>query len=113
VAPFWDDLRSVTTTQVRTQLFGSGSTRHQTIEWFDSTFSGSAERLQFQVKIYETTNVIEFHYCSLVANGGSATRILGDSASVGVEDGAGTAGVQHSFDTANSVSTANALRFTP
>ncbi len=113
VAPFWDDLTAVATTQVRTQIFGSGSTRHMTVEWFDSTFSGSAERLQFQVKVYETTNVIEFHYCSLVANAGSATRILGNSATVGVENLAGSAGVQHSFNTASSVNTTAALRFTP
>jgi hypothetical protein len=98
---------------VRTQVFGSGSTRHLTTEWFDSTFTGSLERLRFQVQIFETTGVVEFHYCTLAVNGGDALRTAGNQATVGVENLAGTSGTLHSFDTAAAVSTANALRFTP
>ena len=72
-----------------------------------------AERLNFQIQVYETTNVIEFHYCSLVANTGSATDATGASATIGLENAAGTEGVQHSFNQAAAVDTVNALRFTP
>ncbi len=118
VAPFWDDLINQTGTTVRTLVSGTVPNRVFTVEWggislYDSATPMPLERLTFQVQVRETSNVIEVHYCALSANGGSATRILGSTATVGLENPAGTAGVQHSFDTANSVSTANALRFTP
>ena len=58
----------------------------------------------------EGTNVIEFHYCSLTGTSGQET---GSQASIGLENLAGTTGLQHSFNTAGSISTANGLRYTP
>jgi hypothetical protein len=40
-------------------------------------------------------------------------RATGLSATVGIEDHAGTEGVQHSFNTAAAISDTQALRFTP
>ena len=57
--------------------------------------------------------MIEFHYCSLVAGTGSAATTTGGSATIGLESPTGAEGVQHSNNVASSVSTANALRFTP
>ena len=57
--------------------------------------------------------MIEFHYCSMVAGTGSAAATSGSGASVGLEHTNGSEGIQHSFNTASSVSPANALRFTP
>ncbi len=74
---------------------------------------GRPERLTFQAQIYETTNVIEFHYCTLAANSGSATDVTGGSASVGLENATGDVGVQHSYGTASSVNTTDGIRFTP
>ncbi len=117
-APFWDDLvpsaSTAPSTVVRMQTTGTAPNRKLIVEWFDASFSGNVERLRFQLHAYETTNVIEFHYCSLVSNtGGSLTRPFGSEATVGVENAAGTEGVQHSFNTAASVNTTTALRFTP
>ena len=69
--------------------------------------------MNFQVKLFETTNVVEFHYCSLDPGTGLATAVSGSGATIGLENTAGTEGVQHSFNTANSVNTTDALRFTP
>jgi hypothetical protein len=116
VAPFWDDLMDVTATAITTHTTGSGSNRVFTIQWADTTpYASSAgpERFTFQAQLYETSNVIEFHYCTMAANGGSATRTTGNSATIGLENATGTIGVQHSHNTATSVSPANALRFTP
>jgi hypothetical protein len=44
---------------------------------------GGLERVTHQVKLGED-NSIEFQYCSAVANTGSATRVLGDSATIGI-----------------------------
>jgi hypothetical protein len=57
--------------------------------------------------------VVEFHYCTLNANGGGTQLETGSSATVGLENLTGTDGVQHSYNRVNAVSTATALRFTP
>lgn len=114
-APFWDDLRNVSTTVVRSATFGTAPNRHFTVEWFDSTLpsTGNIERLRFQAQFYETTNVTEFHYCSIVPGSITDGRANGNSATIGIEDSAGTAGVQASFNRPNSAVTGGAVRFTP
>ncbi|MDP1922212.1 MAG: hypothetical protein Q8L14_38595 [Myxococcales bacterium] len=126
-APFWDDLHIPNnggTPAIRYEVTGTAPNQVLTVEWFDIAIAtgggGGApnagtrtERLNFQVKLFETTNVVEFHYCSLVAGTGSALAVSGSGATVGLENSAGTAGVQHSFNTGSSVNTTDALRFTP
>ena len=114
-APFWDDLYPTGTTVIQTITSGTAPNRKMTVEWFDASFYPSArpERLQFQAQLYETSNVIEFHYCNLAPGAGSLPETTGASATIGLENAAGTDGVQHSTNTASAVSTANALRFTP
>lgn len=117
LAPFWDDLAAAPTTRVRSAQLGSSPNRVFTIEWFDAALnvgaSAGVERLRFQAKLYENTHVIEFHYCSLAANGGSATQVSGGSATIGVESGLGTEALQRSFNVPNSVGTGMGVRFTP
>jgi len=116
-APFWDDLRDQTTptpTSVQTETFGTMGTRRFVLQWAEvGFFSGNGERLTFQVHVLEGTNVVEFHYCSLAAGSGSATRVTGDSATVGLESSTGAEGLEHSLDLGYSVSTTQAIRFTP
>ncbi|MCA2977576.1 MAG: hypothetical protein INH37_04780, partial [Myxococcaceae bacterium] len=118
VAPFWDDLINVTApaTQVRAETFGVAGSRRWVVEWASVTFypPSSPERLTFQVQVVEGTNVIEFHYCSLAANGATSTdRTSGGSASFGLENATGTVGVEHSVNLPNAVTTGSGLRFTP
>jgi hypothetical protein len=113
-APLWDDLRNVSTTVVRSATFGTMPNRRFTVEWFDSTFVGAAERVRFQVQVFETTNVVEFHYCSMNVNASSDPgRAFGASATIGIEDSAGAAGVQAGFNRPNSAATGSGYRFTP
>jgi len=115
VAPFWDDLINVTgeTTEVRSLVVGTTPNRHFTVQWTNwRAVGGATTRLTFQAKLFETTNIVEFHYCTLTA-GTSGDRVTGNSATVGIESLDGTNGFEHSFNTPMSVSTANALRFTP
>ncbi len=116
-APFWDDLLNQTMptpTSVRTETFGTMGSRRFVVEWAQlGVFSGNGERLTFQVHVLEGTNVVEFHYCTLDAGAGSATRVTGDSATVGLESSTGSEGLEHSFNAASSVSTTQAIRFTP
>lgn len=114
VAPLWDDMVSALTgtSALRTQVFGSGNTRHLTVEWQNLAFlfGEGPERVTFQAKFFEGTNAIEFHYCALSANGASGSFEQGVGATVGIENLAGTAGVQHSSDSAV-LTTSSALHF--
>jgi hypothetical protein len=115
VAAFWDDLNSVTgLTSVRYNTYVSAPNRRFTVEWKDFTFfSGAGERLTFQAQLFESTNVVEVHHCSMAANTGSATRTTGDSATVGLENVGGTDATRYEYNTANTVVSGGGLRFTP
>jgi hypothetical protein len=113
IAAFWDDLVLPDTMSLRTAIFGSAPNRRFVMEWNNArTFSGAmSDTLRFQVKLFETSNIIELHYCA-IANPMSAAS-TGGSATIGVESPSGTTGTQHSFNTPNSIDTMNAIRFTP
>jgi len=75
-------------------------------------YLATSARLTFQAKLFEGTNVVEFHYCDL-APGTTGTRATGDSATVGIENLLGTRGYQASFETAGSIMNQSAIRLTP
>ncbi len=121
VAAMWDDLNRVgTTSTVQAETFGAAPNRSFVVGWtgvgfWDSSFPGSVapERLTFQIKLIEGTNEVEIHYCDLQANGEIANAETGSTSTVGLEAQNGLSGVQHSFNTASSVNTTDALLFTP
>ncbi len=118
IAPFWDALEALPANGSRASALISGTApgRRLTIEWSNWSFSSTAgpERLRFQAKLFETTNVIEFHYCSMENNGGNvAQRPNGIYATVGIEDSTGTVGVQSSFEVPSATVTGSGVRFTP
>lgn len=112
VAPFWDDLTNADTSAIRAETFGTTGARRYTIEWSDWMFyfGSGVERVTFQVKFFEADSAIEFHYCSLEANGASTSYEQGFAASVGLESLDGTRGVQHSHRAAV-LTTTQAVRF--
>ena len=61
LAPFWDDLDVASIDYVTT---GSSPNRVFTVQWTNAKwdYSATSACLSFQIKIYETTNVIEFIY---------------------------------------------------
>ena len=113
VAPFWDDLYVDAASDLRTRTVGAAPARHFTVQWTNARFfSDGGERMTFQAKFFETTNVIEFHYCALTPPG--SPRVTGgQNVTVGLQNATGLVGVQHSHGTPGSVSTAAAIRFTP
>ncbi|MEI6766548.1 MAG: right-handed parallel beta-helix repeat-containing protein [Bacteroidota bacterium] len=84
LAPFWDDLATDATGNISYYL-STGSPRVLTIEFKNIKWYYSVSNLvNFQVKLYESTNVVEFVYGSMAnAPGGSA------SASIGITDAVG------------------------
>ncbi len=118
LAPFWDDLEAETANGSRAAALVTGTAPNRTlvIEWNNWSFFGIArpERLRFQAKVYETTNVVEFHYCSMLTNTGTdPTRTEGSSATIGLENDTGASGVQAGFNRPLSAVTGGGYRFTP
>lgn len=109
LAPFWDDLEGIGAARISAATFGVAPNRHLTVEWGAMTIVGSADLLTFQAQLYETTGVVEFHYCSLAPSAAGT----GGQATVGIEAATGVEGVQHSYLNPNAVSVSAALRFTP
>jgi hypothetical protein len=79
IAPLWDDHDMVANGRVLYQLSGTAPNRVLTIEWNNAEwdFNSTVGVMSFQVKLYETTNVIEFIYKqeagSITPNGGGAS----------------------------------------
>ncbi len=101
LAVLWDDLNVSTTAMgaVRYATLGTGTARRHVIEWINvSPLSDSTARMRFQVKLFETTNVIEYHYCSLTSMDTTSTRHTGSSATIGLQNIARTRGQVWSVD---------------
>lgn len=87
LAPWWDNLLSDT---ILYQLQGTPGSQTFTIQWTNSLsyFNTATQALNFQVILYETSNVIEFSYGPLI----SGVAAANESASIGIEGATGGAG---------------------
>jgi len=115
VAPFWDDLLVTSTpgpAAARVITTGTAPNRTFVADWVNYRPSGAATGagLSFQVILEESTNAIEFRYCSIT---GTSAQLFGSSATIGIENATGTDGVLHSFNTAGAISAGSGFRFTP
>ncbi len=77
IAPLWDDLAVGTGGSVRYETTGAAPNRVFTIEWLNMewNYAATSAVISFQVKLYETSNRIEFIYRqeSAGVNNGSAS----------------------------------------
>jgi PKD repeat protein len=89
LAPWWDDLSAVGG-NVYYKTEGSAPNRVFTVEWRNvrAYYTGATAQLNFQVKLFETSSNIEFHFGDVV----SGTHNAGESASIGIEDATGGTG---------------------
>lgn len=90
LAPWFDNLKDDAESTVSFKLEGSSPQRVFTAEWnrLLTYQSGADARISFQVKLYETSNVIEFIYGDMEAGIHSNS----ESASIGIEDITGGSG---------------------
>jgi len=90
LAPWWDDLLDDGTSKLYYKTEGSSPNRVFTAEWnkVKTYYNVATARISFQVKLFETTNVIEFHYGNLE----TGTHSSSEGASIGIEDGTGGSG---------------------
>lgn len=84
IAPLWDDLQC--TNDVRCQTSGTFPNRIFTIEWLNMEWNYAANTavISFQVKLYETSNRIEFIYRDENSN-----NVYNGSASIGLSGAVG------------------------
>lgn len=96
IAPLWDDLATGSAGNVNYKLTGVVGARILTIEWkqMEWGFSAATWGLSFQVKLYETTNRIEFVYTGNGAT--STTNLVSPNASIGL--GGSTLGDYYSLN---------------
>jgi len=111
IAPFWDDLNpSASAGALYISTEGAAPNRVMIIEWWDILLWGGIDDIEVEILLYETTNVIEFHYADVYT--ADALHDYGASATVGIADGAQGYGLQYSYDTA-SLNNFYAIRFEP
>lgn len=116
IAPFWSDLRDVVGGGSGVQVFtvGAAPNRRYVLHWNNVThFNSTTIRLSFQVRLYETTNVIETVYCTVTPGMDNANRATGSQATIGIENANGTDGVEAAFDNAMAIAAGTMYRFTP
>jgi glucose/arabinose dehydrogenase len=94
VYPFWDDLVVRADSSIRTALVGTAPDRRFVVEWRNIGLYGSTSaRVTFEAIISESGQ-ITFNYADLSTSG----RELGNSATVGIENAAGTIALQYSVN---------------
>ncbi len=95
IAPLWDDLATGSAGNVNYKLTGVVGSRILTIEWKEMEWNYTATTwgLSFQVKLYETSNRIEFIYSR---NGTATANVVSASASIGL--GGPTSGDYYSLN---------------
>jgi hypothetical protein len=100
IAPFWDDLNPSVGGYVYYLLGGTSPNRQLTVEWLNIPhYLYSTGAISFEATLYEGSNKIIFQYKDV--NFGNEYYNNGASATSGVEDSAGGAGVQYTYNQSN------------
>ena len=109
IAPFWDDLTVAGLTGRRGvwwKFYGAAPNRYLVIEWYQVPKLGIPSAMcSFEIVLYESSDRIKFQYLDVSYD-------FGALATVGIENFAGTAGIQFSYKTA-SLSNGKAIEFIP
>jgi len=113
VAPLWDDLVATSggSSEVHQWVDGAMPGRVAHVYWEGVSFYWSTgTSVSFEVKLFETSNVIEFAYCGENSNNAFSR---GGSATVGLESLDQTAGVLVGLNRPGAVAPGTGYRFTP
>lgn len=112
VAPFWDDLYPVLASRFVSWVTGSSPNRVLHVRWEDvARYRDQGARLTFGVELREAANTVTLRYCSLVGSDGPDAR--GGSATVGVENRDGSAGVLVHLNEPDALSNGTSITLTP
>ncbi|MFD3491427.1 S8 family serine peptidase [Streptomyces sp. NPDC058690] len=109
VAAFWDDLTVDKKSSVQTTTTGTTGNRRFAIVWNNAALvSDTSVRLTFEAVFDEATGAITLQYKGI----GSSALQKGSSATIGIENQAGTDALQYSFNE-SVLKDASAIRFSP
>ncbi len=112
IAPFWDNLSIMDGGNVMYKTVGASSNGKCIIQFKNMGFDPIPTPLgTFSVILYENTNVIQMQY-RLITDPYTA-QSHGESATIGIENAAGSAGVKYAFHSGNAVHSEHAISFTP
>lgn len=112
IAAFWDDLIVDGTGKILYTTIGAAPNRKLIIQFTNMGFYGFPAFMgTFAVILNETSNIIQVQYRLIVDN--SSTRAHGGSASIGIENSDGSAGVQYAYHNQSAVLTGKAISYTP
>ena len=112
IAAFWDDLVIDPSGNILFTTIGASPNRKCIIQFKNMGFYPSPVFFgTFSVVLYETTNKIQIQYRLIVDN--SSPRPRGSSATIGIENSDGTAGVQYSYHQMDMISSGKAISFIP
>jgi gliding motility-associated-like protein len=112
IAPFWDDLVVDSYGNILYKTVGASLNRKLIIQFTNMGFYPYPANMgTFSVILYENTNVIQIQYRLIVLP--SSIKAHGNSATIGIENSTGTAGVQYAYHNPSAISTEQAISFTP
>jgi hypothetical protein len=112
IAPFWDDLIIHRTGDIMYQTIGTAPNRKLVIQYANMSFWSSSVLLgTIQVILFEGSNNIQTQYRNIVDL--ESDRASGSSATIGLENMNGSAGVLCSYNTAGYIYSGRAILFTP
>ncbi len=112
IAPFWDDLVVDPFGNVLYKTIGAAPNRKLIVQFRNMAFYTMPPYLgTFSVILYESANKIQVQYRTIVLK--DNPRATGNSATIGIENADGSAGVQYAFQDPAAVSTSKAITFTP
>ncbi|WP_329121382.1 S8 family serine peptidase [Streptomyces sp. NBC_01465] len=110
VAAFWDDLTIDKKSTVQTTTTGATGNRRFAIVWNNAALvSDTSVRLTFEAVFDEATGAITLQYKGI---GTTSALQKGSSATIGIENQAGTDALQYSFNQ-SVLKDASAIRFSP
>ncbi len=108
IYPFWDDMNVISGTgSMWTRTTGAAPNRSFLIEWRNVNFFNTSLQVDVEVQLNEDGSIVTRY-----RNIGADPREQGNSATVGIENAAGTIALQYSFNTAV-LSDAQSVRFRP
>ncbi len=112
IAPFWDDLVVDPFGNVLYKTIGAAPNRKLIVQFRNMAFYTTPPYLgTFYVILYESGNKIQIQYRMIVLKDNQ--RATGNSATIGIENIDGSAGVQYAYLDPAAVSTSKAITFTP
>jgi len=110
IAAFWDDIVIDPSGKILYTTIGAAPNRKCVIQWTNMGFYASPVLMgTFSVILYEGSNNIQIQYRSIIDN--TSARAHGSSATIGLENETGSAGIQFAHHISDAVTSEQAILF--